>query len=99
MGQGRFGWMLREDGRLLDDGVTFRLGDAHYFMFAGTGAADHVHVHIERLLQLEWPSLRVFLTVVTSQWTNVCVCRAEGARGAGSRGGSRAASRRARSRP
>ena len=74
VGRGRFGWMLREDGRLLDDAVTFRLAEHHWWMFAGTGAADHVHRHLERLLQVEWPGLRVHLTVVTSQWTNVCVC-------------------------
>ena len=74
IGGGRFGWMLREDGRLLDDAVTFRLGDEHYLMFAGSGAASHVEAHLERLLQLEWPSLPVFLTVVTSQWTNICLC-------------------------
>ena len=74
VGQGRFGWMLREDGRLLDDGITFRLGEDRWWMFAGTGAADHVHRHLERLLQLVWPDLRAYLTVVTSQWTNICVC-------------------------
>ena len=74
VGRGRFGWMLREDGRLLDDAVTFRLAERHWWMFAGTGAADHVHRHLERLLQVEWPDLRVYLTVITSQWTNVCVC-------------------------
>ena len=74
VGRGRFGWMLREDGRLLDDGITFRLGEHHWWMFTGTGAADHVLRHLERLLQVEWPDLRVYLTVVTSQWTNICVC-------------------------
>ena len=74
VGQGRFGWMLREDGRLLDDGITFRLGEHHWWMFAGSGAADHVQKHLERLLQIEWPELEVHLTAVTSQWTNVCVC-------------------------
>ena len=74
VGRGRFGWMLREDGRLLDDAVTFRLAEDRWWMFAGTGAADHVEKHLERLLQVEWPELRVYLTVVTSQWTNVCVC-------------------------
>ena len=74
IGRGRFGWMLREDGRLLDDGITFRLGEDHWWMFAGTGAADHVQKHLERLLQIEWPELDVCLTAVTSQWTNVCVC-------------------------
>ena len=57
-----------------DDGITFRLGENRWWMFAGTGAADHVHRHLERLLQIEWPELKVYLTVVTSQWTNVCVC-------------------------
>ena len=74
IGKGRFGWMLREDGRLLDDGITFRLGQDRWWMFAGTGAADHVQKHLERLLQIEWPELEVYLTAVTSQWTNVCVC-------------------------
>ena len=45
-----------------------------WWMFAGTGAAGHVEKHLERLLQIEWPDLKVYLTVVTSQWTNVCVC-------------------------
>ena len=74
IGQGRFGWMLHEDGRLLDDAVTFRLGVEQYLMFVGTGAANHVEAHLERLLQIEWPSLAVFLTVVTTQWTNICLC-------------------------
>ena len=74
VGRGRFGWMLREDGRLLDDGITFRLAEDRWWMFAGTGASAHVEKHLERLLQMEWPELRVYLTVVTSQWTNVCVC-------------------------
>jgi len=74
VGRGRFGWMLREDGRLLDDGITFRLAEDRWWMFVGTGAADHLEKHLERLLQIEWPELEVHLTVVTSQWTNVCVC-------------------------
>jgi sarcosine oxidase subunit alpha len=74
IGAGRFGWMLREDGRLFDDGVTFRLGEQHYLMSTGSGAADAVHAHLERLLQCEWRDLNVFVTPVTEQWANVCVC-------------------------
>ena len=74
VGQGRFGLMLREDGRIMDDGVTFRLDDKRYWMFCGTGGADHVQMHIERLLTLEWPELEVYCMRVTSQWTNICVC-------------------------
>jgi len=72
-GQGRFGLMLREDGRLLDDGVTFRMRD-HWLMTCGTGAAGEVLRHIERLLQTEWVDLQVYVVNVTSQWANICVC-------------------------
>jgi len=70
---GRFGLMLHEDGRLLDDGVCFRLHD-HWLMTCGTGAAASVLSHIERLLQTEWTDLRVYVVNVSAQWTNVCVC-------------------------
>ena len=73
-GRCRFGWMLREDGRLLDDGICLRLAEDRFWMHCGTGAADHVHAHLERLLQLEWPGLRVHLVPPTSQWSNICLC-------------------------
>ncbi len=74
VGRGRFGLMLREDGRLLDDGVTFKLAEHRFWMFCGSGAATHVQMHLERLAQLEWPELDVHLLNVTAQWTNICVC-------------------------
>jgi sarcosine oxidase subunit alpha len=74
VGMGRFGWMLRDDGRLFDDGVTFRLGAQHYLMSTGSGAAAAVHAHLERLLQCEWRDLEVFVTPITEQWANLCVC-------------------------
>jgi len=77
IGQGRFGLMLHEDGRLLDDGVTFRLGENHFLLSAGSGTADAVYAHMMRLLQIVWPNLRVYVTTVTSQWANICVCGPE----------------------
>ena len=74
IGMGRFGFMLYEDGRMFDDGVTFRLGENHYLMTTGSGVATAVHTHLERLLQCEWRDLRVYLTRVTEQWANICVC-------------------------
>jgi sarcosine oxidase subunit alpha len=74
IGMGRFGWMLHEDGRLFDDGVTFRLGPEHYWMTTGSSTASAVHAHLERLLQCEWPELAVFVTPVTEQWANMCLC-------------------------
>ena len=73
-GQGRFGLMLHEDGRLLDDGVTFRLDEQRWLMSTGTGTADQVHGHLERLLQVEFPHWQVYITPVTNHWANICVC-------------------------
>ena len=74
VGMGKFGFMLFEDGRMFDDGVTFRLGRDHYLMTTGSGVADSVYAHLERLLQCEWRDLQVYLTQVTEQWANICVC-------------------------
>ena len=74
IGEGRFGLMLREDGRLLDDGVTFRLDRNHYLLSSGSGTAEVVHAHMNRLLQVVWPEFEVYITTVTSQWANICVC-------------------------
>ena len=74
VGMGKFGFMLFEDGRMFDDGVTFRLGENRYLMTTGSGVAAAVHTHLERLLQCEWRNLQVYLTEVTEQWANICVC-------------------------
>ena len=74
VGMGRFGFMLHEDGRMFDDGVTFRLGGNHYLMTTGSGVAAAVHARLEQLLQCEWRDLQVYLTEVTEQWANICVC-------------------------
>ncbi|HCK75955.1 MAG TPA: sarcosine oxidase subunit alpha [Gammaproteobacteria bacterium] len=74
IGRGRFGLMLREDGRFLDDGVTFRVGPHHYLMSCGTGAAGVVYAHIDRLLQTEWTDLKVYLVNVSAGLATMCVC-------------------------
>ena len=74
VGRGRFGLMLREDGRFLDDGVTFRVGAHQYLMSCGTGAAGVVYSHIDRLLQTEWKDLKVYLVNVSAGCATMCVC-------------------------
>ena len=74
VGRGRFGLMLREDGRLFDDGVTFRVDENRYLMSCGTGAAGAVYAHIDRLLQTEWTDLNVYLVNVSAAWATMCVC-------------------------
>ena len=73
-GMGRYGLMLTDDGLILDDGVTFKLGENHYLMSTSTGHADEVNRHMEHFLQIERPEWQVMLTTVTSQWSNATVC-------------------------
>ncbi|RVT98601.1 FAD-dependent oxidoreductase [Rhodovarius crocodyli] len=71
VGRCRYGVMLREDGMVLDDGTTSRLGENHYVMTVTTGNAERVQAHLDRLLQLAWPELDVRLTPVTEQWAAI----------------------------
>ena len=73
VGKGRYGFMLREDGMVMDDGVTIRLGEDHFFMHTTTGGAAGVLAWMERWLQTEWPQLEVFLTSVTDHWATAAV--------------------------
>jgi sarcosine oxidase subunit alpha len=72
-GRGRYGLMLREDGRLLDDGVVFRAGEEDFWISTTSGNAEAVHAWLEYLRQRVF-QLRVFLTPVTAQWANAVVC-------------------------
>ena len=69
----RYGIMCRADGMVFDDGVTTRLGEAHYLMTTTTGNAGPVLDWLEEWLQTEWPELRVYLTSVTDQWATVAI--------------------------
>ncbi|MBT6455896.1 MAG: sarcosine oxidase subunit alpha [Gammaproteobacteria bacterium] len=69
----RYGFMLGEDGMVMDDGVTIRLEENKYFMHTTTGGAAPVFSWMERWLQTEWPELEVFLTSVTDHWATAAV--------------------------
>ena len=73
VGKARYGFMLGEDGMVMDDGVTIRLADNHFFMHTTTGGAAGVFAWMERWLQTEWPELEVFLTSVTDHWATAAV--------------------------
>ncbi len=68
VGRCRYGIMLRDDGIVLDDGTTSRLGATHYLMTTTTANAARVLQHLEALLQIDWPELEVYVTSVTDQW-------------------------------
>ena len=65
--------MCAEDGVVLDDGVTGRLGDQHYMMTTTSSGAATVWEWAENWLQTEHPDWRVHITPVTSGFTSINV--------------------------
>jgi heterotetrameric sarcosine oxidase alpha subunit len=72
-GRARYGLMLREDGFVLDDGTTSRLGETHYLMTTTTANAAKVMQHLELCRQVLWPDLDVRIASVTEQWAQLAV--------------------------
>ncbi len=73
VGKVRYGLMLREDGMVLDDGTTARLGENQFVMTTTTGAAGPVMSHLEFCAQCLWPELDVKMISVTEQWAQIAV--------------------------
>jgi glycine cleavage system aminomethyltransferase T len=65
--------MLREDGIVMDDGTTSRISETEFFMTTTTAQAARVMSHLEFLLQVVWPDLRVTVASVTDQWSAMSV--------------------------
>ena len=62
--------MCAEDGVVLDDGVTGRLGDEHYVMSTTSSGAGTVWEWVENWLQTEHPEWRVHVTPVTTAYAS-----------------------------
>ena len=72
-GRVRYGVLLREDGMVLDDGTVACLGPGRWLLTCSTSHAAEVREHLEYLLDVLWPELRVHLVTVTEQWAAVAV--------------------------
>ncbi len=73
VGRARYGLMLREDGIVLDDGTTSRLGPEHYVMTTTTANAARVFQHMEFARQVLWPELDVQMVSATDQWAQIAI--------------------------
>jgi sarcosine oxidase subunit alpha len=73
LGRVRYGLMLREDGFIMDDGTTARMGESHYVMTTTTAAAGQVMRHLEYITQVVHPEWDVRFTSVTEQWAQFAV--------------------------
>ena len=73
VGKARYGVMLRDDGLILDDGTTARLGPEHFVMSTTTANAGRVMQHLEYCHQALWPELDLQMVSVTEQWAQFAV--------------------------
>jgi sarcosine oxidase subunit alpha len=73
VGRARYGLMLREDGFVLDDGTTTRLGETQFLMTTTTANAAKVFQHLELCHQWLRPDLDVAMISVTDQWAQIAV--------------------------
>ncbi|MGC1486480.1 MAG: glycine cleavage T C-terminal barrel domain-containing protein, partial [Albidovulum sp.] len=72
-GRVRYGLMLREDGTVMDDGTTARLGPNHYLMTTTTAAAGAVMRHLDFVQQAFCADWDVRTISVTEHWAQFAV--------------------------
>ncbi|WP_246632679.1 2Fe-2S iron-sulfur cluster-binding protein [Pseudonocardia nigra] len=73
VGRVRYGVMCADDGVILDDGVTGRLGDEHYLMSTTSSGAATVWEWVESWLQTEHPGWKVHVAPVTTAYASINV--------------------------
>ena len=73
IGRSRYGLMCDEQGYVIDDGVTTRLGPNHFLMTTTTGNAARVLAWLEEWLQCEYLDWRAYCTSVTEVWATVAL--------------------------
>jgi sarcosine oxidase, subunit alpha len=73
VGRVRYGVMCADDGVVLDDGVTGRLGEEHYLMSTTSSGAATVWEWVENWLQTERPEWTVHVSPVTTAYASINV--------------------------
>ncbi|MBP2368961.1 2Fe-2S iron-sulfur cluster-binding protein [Pseudonocardia parietis] len=67
----RYGVMCADDGVVMDDGVTGRLGEDHYLMSTTSSGAATVWEWVEDWLQTSHPDWQVHVTPVTTAYASM----------------------------
>jgi sarcosine oxidase subunit alpha len=69
----RYVIMLRPDGPILDDGVATRLADDHFLLTLTTARTSNAMMHLQRILDIDFPELDVAMASATAQWANLAI--------------------------
>jgi sarcosine oxidase subunit alpha len=68
VGRGRYTFMLREDGFVVDDGTVWRLDEQRFLLTSSTGGADRMTAHLSYVRKVLAPQLRVAVSSVQEHW-------------------------------
>jgi sarcosine oxidase subunit alpha len=68
VGRGRYTFMLREDGFVIDDGTVWRLDETRYLLTSSTGGADRMIAHLSYVRKVLAPQLKVSVANVQEHW-------------------------------
>ena len=73
VGRVRYGLMLREDGMVMDDGTSARLGQNHFLMTTTTAAAGQVMRHLDFVQQAFCADWDLRTISVTESWAQFAI--------------------------
>jgi len=71
--RGRYTFMLREDGMVMDDGTVWRLGETRYLLTSSTGGADRMEAHLGYAHRVLAPHLRASIVAVQEQFAGIAL--------------------------
>ena len=73
VGRGRYTYMLREDGMVMDDGTVWRTGPQRFLLTSSTGGADRMAHHLAYVRQVLAPDLKVAVASVQEHWAGIAI--------------------------
>ena len=73
LGRIRYGFVLRESGVVLDDGVTVRLSEDRFLVSCSSGHTDAVRMRLELWRQDRFDAAHVVIHDTTAQWATLTV--------------------------
>jgi sarcosine oxidase subunit alpha len=79
VGRGRYTFMLREDGMVMDDGTVWRLDENDYLLTSSTGGADRMEAHLSYVHRVLAPALRVSVVAQQEHYAGIALAGPRGA--------------------
>jgi sarcosine oxidase subunit alpha len=73
VGRGRYTFMLREDGMVMDDGTVWRLDETDYLLTSSTGGADRMEAHLSYVHHVLAPDLRVSVVAQQEHYAGIAL--------------------------